>query len=128
MSSRSWTVVIPAPAPFLNANHRHDRRGRAAVVRAWRDAANVHARAARVPLLGRAHITITIRFADKRRRDVHNLYPTAKALVDGVVDAGVLPDDSDQYLTGPDLRAGEPISRKPYGPSGQVVLLIREVA
>jgi len=127
MSSRSWTMVIPAPAAFLNANHRSDRRAVTPVRRAWRDAGAVHARNARLPQLGRAHVTITFRFTDRRRRDVHNLYPTAKALIDGLVDAGVLIDDSDRYLTGPDLRPGEPVPRPPYGPAGQAVITIREV-
>jgi crossover junction endodeoxyribonuclease RusA len=127
MSSRSWTVTIPAPARFLNANHRTDRRAVTPVRRAWREAGTVHARAGRLPQLGRAHVTITFRFTDRRRRDVHNLYPTAKAIIDGLVDAGVLIDDSDQYLTGPDLRVGEPIAAVPYGPVGQAVLTIREV-
>lgn len=33
--------------------------------------------------------------------------PTAKAIVDGLVDAGVIPDDSNEWVTGPDMRAGE---------------------
>ena len=46
-----------------------------------------------------------VRFPDKRRRDVHNLLPhLGKPLVDGIVDAEVLPDDSDEYLIGPDMR------------------------
>lgn len=53
----------------------------------------------------RAHITVTIRFPDKRRRDVSNLYPyVAKPLVDGLVDARVIPDDDDLHVIGPDLR------------------------
>jgi hypothetical protein len=53
----------------------------------------------------RARIVITVRFPDLRRRDVSNLYPyVAKPLVDGLVDARVLPDDDDLHLVGPDLR------------------------
>lgn len=53
----------------------------------------------------RAHIVVTVGWPDKRRRDVHNLMPTIKACIDGFVDAGLLPDDDDKHLTGPDLRA-----------------------
>lgn len=55
----------------------------------------------------RAHIVVTVTWPDKRRRDVHNLMPTIKACVDGFVDAGLLPDDSDAHLVGPDLRVAD---------------------
>jgi hypothetical protein len=46
---------------------------------------------------------------------------SAKAAVDGLVDAGVLTDDSDEYLTGPDMRPG------PVEKSGRLVLHITEL-
>lgn len=47
----------------------------------------------------RAHITVTFRFPDKRRRDVLNLYPyVVKPLVDGFVDGRLIPDDDDRHL------------------------------
>ena len=52
-------------------------------------------------------ITVTIHKTRAGRWDVGNLYPTAKAIVDGLVDAGVIPDDSNEWVTGPDMRAGE---------------------
>jgi hypothetical protein len=53
----------------------------------------------------RVHITLTVRYPDRRRHDVGNLYPyVAKPIVDGLVDAGVIPDDDDTHLIGPDLR------------------------
>lgn len=54
--------------------------------------------------LDRARIEMWLTFPDHRRRDVGNLAPTAKALVDGLVDAGLLPDDDWRHLVGPDLR------------------------
>jgi hypothetical protein len=53
----------------------------------------------------KARITVTIRFPDLRRRDVSNLYPyVAKPLVDGLIDARILPDDDDLHIIGPDMR------------------------
>lgn len=44
------------------------------------------------------------RFPTRHRRDTPNLYPTAKALIDGIVDAGVLSDDCDGVIEGPWLK------------------------
>lgn len=40
------------------------------------------------------------------RYDPGNYYPTAKAIIDGMVDAGILPDDSFEYLDGAHLHHG----------------------
>jgi Holliday junction resolvase RusA-like endonuclease len=109
---------------MLNANSRQHSRGKAATVKAWRDAAHVYAQAAKLPQLGRARITATMHFPDKRRRDDHNYFPTVKACIDGLVDYGVLSDDSREFLVGTTICGGDPIhhSRVPV-----VVLLIQEV-
>lgn len=53
----------------------------------------------------RARIVIGFRFPDLRRRDCHNLYSyVVKPLVDGMIDARLLPDDDDLHLIGPDVR------------------------
>jgi crossover junction endodeoxyribonuclease RusA len=127
VSSRSWTVTIPAPAPWLNANQRVDRRRQAGTVRAWRDAAHLLAKAARVPKLYRVALTAELRFGDKRRRDTPNYYPTIKAAIDGLVDAGVLDDDEDSLVVELTIRPGPQLDRKPYGPAGQLLLTVREV-
>ena len=90
-----WTVAIPAPAPWLSANQRRDLRRQTPDRRAWRDAGMVHAKRVRLPRLQYAHLVAVLRFPDNRRRDAHNYYPTLKALVDGRVDYGLLPDDSE---------------------------------
>lgn len=127
MSGRSWTLRIPAPGRWLNANSRSDRRAQTPDRRAWREAGHVYARQARLPKLGRAHIVATLRFADRRvRRDPHNYYPTLKAIIDGLIDYGLLPDDSHEYLTGPDIRLGEPLPARRVGSAGEVVLTIKE--
>lgn len=116
---------MAAPAPWLNANDRVDRRRGTPERRLWRDAAATYARAGKLPVLGRCHMTAELRFTDRRRRDPHNYYPTVKAVVDGLVDYGLLPDDSSQYLIGPDIRLG-PMPAKPRG-WGELALTIREI-
>ncbi|MGH8881782.1 MAG: hypothetical protein ACRD0P_31280 [Stackebrandtia sp.] len=44
-----WTLTIPAPGTWLNANHRQHRYANARTVRAWREATVAHARNARLP-------------------------------------------------------------------------------
>lgn len=124
---RVLTLTIPAPAAWLNANGRVDRRRQTPDRRAWRDAGLVYARQAKLPALARAHMVAELRFTDTRRRDPHNYYPTVKAVVDGLVDYGLLPDDSSEYLVGPDLRLGPTITARPFGPAGELVLTITEV-
>jgi crossover junction endodeoxyribonuclease RusA len=123
-------VTIPAPAPWLNVNQRIDRRGRngvAAMAKLWRDAAHVYARQAKLPKLGRAAITATLHFPDRRYSDAPNYYPTIKAAIDGLVDGELLDDDDDGHVTELTIRRGAPIPRRPGGPAGQLVLTIREV-
>jgi crossover junction endodeoxyribonuclease RusA len=104
------SLSLHPPAPWLTANGRRQHRWEATTRRAWRDAGCLHARSAKLPRLERAHIEVTIQFRDNRRRDIANWHPTAKALVDGFVDYGLLPDDDDRHLIGPDMRRGPAVS------------------
>lgn len=119
-----WQVTIPAPAAWISANQRTDRRRQTPVRQAWRDATLIHARAAKLPQLQRAHVLAVLRFADRRRRDAHNYYPVIKVVVDALVAYGLLPDDSTQYLDGPDLRIGDPVPASAWGPVGELELTI----
>lgn len=101
-----YEAAFRPPDEYLTANGRYHWTKRARLTRSWREAAKVYARVAQMPPLNRAHIIVTFGFSDKRRRDVANLQPTAKAIVDGLVDAEVLPDDDDRHLVGPDVRRG----------------------
>lgn len=47
---------------------------------------------------GRAKLTITLVFGQKRRRDTDNLYSRVKGLIDGLVKGGWLQDDSSDML------------------------------
>jgi hypothetical protein len=126
-TGRVWHLVIPAPAKWLNANDRYKRRPDKEI-REWRAAGMVYARQAKLPPLARAHIVAELRFCDRIRRDEHNFYPTVKALIDGLVDHGLLPDDSHHYLIGPDLRHGEPVPKRPGRIQGEIALTVWEVA
>lgn len=103
---RTWTVELPDRLLLLNANDRLHWRVRRDRTAAIRTAAWALAKQMKIPLLARAYIVAEYCPTDRRRRDPANWAPTAKAAVDGLVDAGVLPDDSAEYLDGPDMRLG----------------------
>ena len=47
----------------------------------------------------RCTLTVTVTYPPlARRRDAANLAPTVKGLLDGIVDAGLLPDDNDRVI------------------------------
>lgn len=117
----TYTVALPAGLPLLNANRT--RRMHWATVRTMarevRLAAKIAARAEKIPHLERAHITYVIHpHPTGRRRDPGNWAESAKAAVDGLVDAGVFDDDDSSRVTGPDPRLGDPVA------GGQLVLII----
>ncbi len=104
---RQWTITIPAIVPFLNLNQRQHWAPKAHMTKVWRTQTECLAAIAKLPKgLDRVHITAHIIKPTARQYDVHNLMPTLKACVDGLVDYGLIPDDTNDHLTGPDLRQG----------------------
>lgn len=45
-----------------------------------------------------AHLSVTVNWPDRRDRDTPNIWPTVKALEDGLVKGGLLPDDNDRFI------------------------------
>ncbi|MER7206372.1 hypothetical protein ABT340_04835 [Streptosporangium sp. NPDC000239] len=119
--ARTWTITLPAGLPLLNANGRLHHAPRARLTAAIRAAGKHATEAAGVPALSRAHVFGILHPATRGRRDPANWYPSFKAFVDGLVDAGVLPDDDDTHLVGPDMRLG------PVVKGGQLQLLVIEL-
>lgn len=89
---------------LLTANQRMHWRKKAQRTKAIRELAAVQTRTFKAEPMEAAHCLVELTWPDRRRRDAHNLMPTIKACIDGIVDAKLLPDDSDKHLTGPDLR------------------------
>ena len=105
------TVILWLDVPateVLTSNQRLHWGERARRTRALRWRATLAYREAGKPRLEVAHLTARLTYRDRRRRDVHNIMPTLKACVDGVVAAGLLPDDNHKHLVGPDIRVAEP--------------------
>jgi len=84
--------------PPLSENYRMNRYERARVVKEVRTLAGWWARSLR---LRAEHVEVSLIWvvADGRKRDEDNVVPTLKALCDGLVDGGLVPDDTPQYMT-----------------------------
>lgn len=118
-----FTITIPAPtmkpvrkkktgklvtrSPFLNSNDRDHWRTTAPIVASWKENAERAARAAGLPTwLARIRIDGQVVKPRGGRYDAMNFYPTAKAVVDGLVKYGLVVDDSNEYVEGPFLTEG----------------------
>lgn len=92
-------VEFPQPAPVMSLNDRLHWAAKARWTKLWRETAGWHARAMHRARPEPIVVQIYLPVKDKRRRDPHNFTPTFKAACDGLVDAGVVPDDSEQWVT-----------------------------
>lgn len=106
-------LTIPAPCDWINSNQRSHFYQTAQRTRQWRNAACTAAElvAGWRTFEGPVRIVCTFHKTRAGRWDAGNLYPTAKAIVDGLVDAGVIPDDNNDWVTGPDMRAGDKVEQ-----------------
>ena len=91
-------LTFPWERPPLNANQRLHWAKKASLTKNVRESARLWAR--KLPKSQR-HITVQLVWVvtDRRRRDSDNIYPTFKAMCDGIVDAGIVPDDTPEYMT-----------------------------
>jgi hypothetical protein len=112
-----YRLVVPA-LDWLTSNDRGAWTKHHKLISKWRTVTAWWATTAGLPTLNRAYICAELRFTNTRVRDAANWHLTAKACVDGLVDAGVLPDDRDERLIGPDMRIG------PKSPEAQLILHI----
>jgi crossover junction endodeoxyribonuclease RusA len=95
---RSWRIDLPYSKPPLSMNQRLHYAAHARIKAQVRADTAVLVRAAGVPPLRAISIDLHYVPRDRRRRDPLNLVATLKCVEDGVVDAGVIPDDTPDYL------------------------------
>lgn len=104
MTGLVMVVEVTEPAARINLNQRYHWRTKARLTREWRGAAYVAAcqQLGRGPAeRAREACFVRVRFPvvdPGKRRDPENWAPTSKALVDGLVDAGVWPDDDESHV------------------------------
>ena len=113
--ARSWTLHLPA-LPYVTSNTRGHWSDRAACNAEWRKATGqIAGQQLRIPPCRRIRVELIYWPPDRRRRDPDNLVTgVLKPIVDGLVDVGVIPDDTADYVdrTFPEIRAPRP-DRKP---------------
>ena len=104
------TLTFPAPAEPVSVNDTKGRHWAAVSARTdpWRDLAHVvsrqglagYARAREVWPAQAITVQVDLPFRTRRRRDPHNYTGTVvKAVVDGLVRGGVIPDDTPEWAT-----------------------------
>lgn len=104
---REFTIEIPPRTVLLNANDTFKHWApKHAVVKNLRTIAQQLATIQRIPRLDRVLITGYLHPPNNIRRDPANWNLTLKACVDGVVSAGVLVDDSSDYVTDGGVQLG----------------------
>lgn len=118
----TWRLTLPLTSP-LSMNDREHWRPKAKRVAALRKSVAQLTRNAGVPPCPRIAVELHYVPRDRRRRDPLNLVATLKPCEDGIVDAGVVPDDTELYV--------EPTMPRVDPPSGTgrgaLYLLIRQL-
>ena len=115
---REWRLAMPPGQELLNANDRLHWAKWNRITQQLRSDAHLMARYLKIPRLARARIDAIYEPPDSRRRDAGNWYPTYKAQIDGLVDAGVLADDDHTRVDGPHMSIGDRF------PKGRIVLSV----
>ena len=104
------TIVFTIPDnEWMSANDRYghwaakSRKTEALRTRAKLESLNAMRRGKLSACFGRVHVMAGNQYRASRV-DPANAFPTNKALIDGMTDAGVFEDDSAEYVIGPDMR------------------------
>lgn len=109
-----WLVRLPYRVPPLTLNQRQHWAAKARATRRVRADTALVLRAARVPPCERIVVQLGYTPRDRRRRDTDNLVATLKAVADAVVDAGIVPDDTPEFMSKPEPVIDAPDGRDPH--------------
>ena len=98
---RDWVIPLPWEKPPLSLNQRLHWRVKHQWTKVLRQIAAVEVRRHGIPGLVRCRVQLAWAPPDRRVRDEDNLVATLKPLCDGLVDAGVVPDDGPAWMDKP---------------------------
>jgi len=101
----SLTIILPLPSGLLSPNHTigsiGGRFAKAGAIKKYRRLAREAVEAERIETAPWRKVTVKARFCFKenRRRDPDNATGSLKAAYDGIVDSGLVEDDSYDFMT-----------------------------
>lgn len=93
-----YRLDLPWETPPLSLNDRRHWAAQAQLVSTVREIAGWRAKGANIGRHDRVRVTLNYQPLDRRRRDEDNLVATLKPLCDGLVDVGVVPDDTPDHM------------------------------
>lgn len=95
---RSWEVALPPGMELLSLNGREHWAARNRTFQSLKKAAWAMLVNARIPALELVTVRVVYEPPDRRPRDPDNLAATVKPLVDAVVAARIIPDDTSAHV------------------------------
>lgn len=97
VGTQTLTIQVPAKE-WMSSNDRLHWAVKSKKTKLLRRRGWLEARRNGLLPMRRAFVTVSVQYAASGRADPANAYPTVKALVDGLVDFGVLTDDDSKHL------------------------------
>lgn len=97
--SEAWTLTPPWEKPPMSMNDRLHHQVKARMTAMVRTTAYLLARQARIPACSHVEVAMVWTVPDRGRRDAENPIATLKPFCDGLVDAGIVPDDTPEWMT-----------------------------
>lgn len=122
MTQYSLTVYGRRPWTVNQERKKGSHYVRSETTKWWREAFCEAAEEADIPHFDAVRIEVTPILPDRKMQDTGACYPTAKAAIDGLVDAGVIDDDAPEYV--PTILFNSPVVSK--GTGGLEILIIPE--
>lgn len=99
MEERVWDLIDKTRPWTVNAERTWHHMKRAKLVKDCRERFRIYALEAQIPKLH--HIAIEVWPLSPHRKwrpDVGACFPSVKSAIDGIVDAGIIPNDTDEFL------------------------------
>ena len=109
----TYEMSLSFQRPPLNMNDRMHWAKKAKITKSIRQEVYIRAKAARLRPCKHLTVRFFYRPRDKRRRDPANCISSQKPIVDGLVQAGLVPDDTAEYVTETIPTLVEPIKGQP---------------
>jgi len=100
----SELIVAVDQSQWMSSNDREHRQVVRRKTAEVREMAGWVAKAARLPRFEAVHVCAFIQYPTARKADPPNAWPTVKAILDGLTDAGVWDDDDSTHVVATEFR------------------------